>query len=267
LQAVARLFAPLAGLLVAWLGIVPAGRAIMAICMVSSITIAIVRQFTMHETTMGRERMSAVAGVPISTLLREYAATLRAAIRDSRLRTFLIVRNLAMFVTTMWTTYSVIYLTDERGIALAESRVAFLPFVSALVTIAVILLAAKRLTSDRVYGNLLVGQMLWLVAALFYVLSPARTIWFVVLWAVVSALSTALFRPAAQSYWADVVGDRERAQVFSASSALMALVALPAGPLAGALYTLAPKGPFWLGIVLQLVALGLILSLKRGEST
>ena len=91
-------------------------------------------------------------------------------------------------------------------------------------------------------------------------------IWFVVLWAIVSALSTALFRPAEQSYWAGVVPDRERAQVFSASSALMALVALPAGPLAGATYTLWPRGPFWLAIGLQLVTLGLILSLGNKES-
>jgi MFS family permease len=266
LQAVARLLAPVAGLLVAWLGIVPAGRLIMVICMVSSVTIAIVRQFTMRETTMGRERMSTVAGVPVWTLLREYAATLRTAVRDRRLRTFLIVRNLGMFVTTMWTTYSVIYLTDERGVALAESSVALLPFVSALATIAVILLATERLRTERVYGNLLVGQVLWLVAALFYVLAPARTIGFVVLWAIGSALSTALYRPAAQSYWAGVVPDRERAQVFAASSALMALVALPAGPLAGAAYTLTPRGPFWLAIALQLVALGLILSLGKKQN-
>jgi hypothetical protein len=46
----------------------------------------------------------------------------------------------------------------------------------------------------------------------------------------------------------------------------MALVALPAGPLAGALYTFSPRAPFWLAIGLQLVALGLILSLGHKES-
>jgi hypothetical protein len=166
----------------------------------------------------------------------------------------------------MWMTYSVIYLTDPGGVALADSSVAILPFVSALATMAVILLAADRLSADRVYGNLLLGQALWLVAALFFVLSPAQTIWFVVVWAIVSALSVALYRPAEQSYWASVVGDRERAQVFAASSALMALVALPAGPLAGAIYTLAPRGPFLLAIVLQLASLGLILTLKDKEN-
>jgi hypothetical protein len=86
--------------------------------------------------------------------------------------------------------------------------------------------------------------------------------WYAVLWAVISAASTALFFPAERSYWANIVGDRERAQVFSASSALKALVTLPAGPLAGLLYTLSPRAPFLLGIALQVAALGLVLVLR-----
>jgi hypothetical protein len=219
----------------------------------------------MHETTMGRERMSAVASAPLWSLLREYARALQDAVRDRKLRTFLVVRNLGMFVTTMWITYSVIYLTDAQGVGLAESSVAILPFVSALATIGVILLAAERWQSEHVYGNLLLGQGLWLVAALAYLLAPSGTIGLVVVWAVVSALSTALYRPAERSYWANAVGDRERAQVFAASSALTALVTLPAGPLAGALYAVSPRAPFLLAAGLQLVALGLILSLRTQE--
>jgi hypothetical protein len=265
-QAIARLFAPVSGLLVAWLGLVPAGRLMTAITAVSSISIAVYRQFAMHETTMGRERMSAVADVQVWAVLREYAGALRKAVRGRRLRTFLVVRNLGIFVTTMWMTYSVIYLTDLQGVGLAESSVAILPFVSALATIGVILLAAERWQSGHVYNNLLLGKGLWLAAALVYVLAPAGSIGLFVVWAIVSALSTALYRPAEQSTWANMVLDRERAQVFAASSALTALVSLPAGPLAGALYTLAPRGPFWLAIGLQLAALVLIVSLRTKES-
>jgi hypothetical protein len=216
----------------------------------------------MRETTMGRERMSAVAGAPLWALLNEYTRALRSAVRDRRLRTFLIVRNLGTFCITMWMTYSVIYLTDAQGADLAESSVAILPFVSALATICVILLAAQRWQSGHVYGNLLLGKGLWLAAAGVYLLSPAGTLGWFLVWAVVSALSTALYRPAEQSYWANVVGDRERAQVFAASSALTALVTLPAGPLAGALYAGSSRGPFLLAVVLQFVALALILSLR-----
>jgi hypothetical protein len=45
----------------------------------------------------------------------------------------------------------------------------------------------------------------------------------------------------------------------------MALCSLPAGPLAGVLYTYRPQAPFLLGMALQAVALGLILTLRPGQ--
>jgi len=125
-----------------------------------------------------------------------------------------------------------------------------------------IVLSAERMQIKRVSGNLVLGQVLWLAAALFFVISPGGTIWFAIVWAVINALSTALFRPAERSYWANIVGDRERAQVFSASFAFMSMVTLLAGPLAGALYTLYPRGPFALGIALQILALGLVVNTR-----
>ena len=104
LSAGAKLLAPVAGMLVAWMGIVPASRAITAICMVSAVSMAIVRHFAMHETSVGQERMSAVKGTPLPVLVREYAGAIRAAFRARRVRVFLAVRALGAFVTTMWVT-------------------------------------------------------------------------------------------------------------------------------------------------------------------
>jgi MFS family permease len=263
----ARLLAPVAGGLVAWLGIVPAGRLIMATCMVSSVTIAVVRHFTMQETTMGRERMSSTVGTPPQALIREYAGIVAAMLRNQEVRSFLLVRSLVAFVATMWTTYAVIYMTDARGVALSKSSIALVPFVSALTTMGIIVVSAERMQIKRVSDNLILGQILWLAAAVCFVASPGGTMWFVIAWAIGNAISTALFGPAAQSYWANIVGDRERAQVFSASSAFMSLVTLLAGPLAGALYARYPRGPFLLGIALQTLALGLIWNLRARTVT
>ncbi len=70
--------------------------------------------------------------------------------------------------------------------------------------------------------------------------------------------------PAANdSYWANIVGDRERALILSASGA-PAYAGHSAGSthLPGS-YTTSPRGPFVLGIVVQIVALGLTLFLPR----
>lgn len=258
----ARLLAPVAGGLVAWLGIVRAGRLITATCMVSSITIAIVRHFTMRETTMGQERMGSTVGVPPRALIQEYLGIAAAMVRGHGVRTFLLVRGLVAFVTTMWTTYAVIYLTDAQGVALPKSLISLLPLLSALTTMAMLVLSAERIRLTRALDNLLLGQVLWLTAAVCFVASPPGTLWYAVAWAVVGAVSTALFAPAERNYWANVVSDRERAQVFSAGFAFVSLVSLLAGPLAGALYTYRPRSPFLLGIALQVLALGLLWSLR-----
>jgi MFS family permease len=263
----ARLLAPVAGVLVAILGLVVAGRTIMVIVMLSSIAIAVVRQFTLEETSMGRQRMADTLGLSAGELVRQYRMAMRSMVGNRQVLIFMIVRNLIAFNTLMWTTYSAIYLTDAGGIGLAESTVAVFPFVSALVTMGMILLAAGRMQERHSFSNLIVGQLLGIAAAFFFVISPAGTIWWAVLWAVVNALSVALFRPANDSYWANIVGDRERALIFSTSGALMSLFTLPAGPLAGALYTASPRGPFVLGTGIQIVALLLTLTLNRGDTT
>lgn len=265
LTAAARLLAPVAGYLVAQMGMVRAGRLIMSTNMVFLVGIAILRQFTLQETSVGVERMSAVLGARPLVLVREYVGAVRTMVADRSVRVFLVVRILVAFSTTIWLTYFAIYLTGQRGIGLPKSSIAVIPLVSALVTMGMIVLATDRLRVERGFSNLIIGQVLWLATALCLVLSPAGTMWFVMIGAVLGAISTALFQPASQSYWANIVGDRERALVFSASSALMALFTLPAGPLAGVLYTLFPRGPFLLAMALQAIALGLILKLRPGS--
>jgi MFS family permease len=260
--AAANLFVPLAGLLVAGLGMVTAGRIIMATTMVVAVATAVYRQFALHETEMGRERMAAVAGASPLAAARDYGAAVRAIFADRPTATFLAVRVLVGFVSTIWNTYAVIYLTDALGVGLPKATISLLPFVSAAATMAMILLAADRIRLGAPAANLVIGQLLWLVGAFCFVVSPAGTLVMALLWALAAAVSSAFFQPASQSYWANVVDERRRAQIYSAAAAAIALGALPAGPLAGLLYTANPRAPFALGIAIQIVVLGLIISLR-----
>jgi len=176
----------------------------------------------------------------------------------------MMVRNLVAFSTVIWTTYSAIYLTDGRGIGLSDATVALFPFVSAVVTMVIIILPVVQRQGRREFGGLIAGQVLSVIAGFSFAVSPTGTVWWAVLWAIGSAASVAVFRPANDSYWANIIGDRERALIFSVSSALTALITLPAAPLAGLLYTTSPRAPFALGIAVQLVALGLTVLLLRG---
>ena len=70
----------------------------------SSVAIAIVRQLTLRETTVGQERMADTVGLMPLEMLREYLGAIRNAVRDRRIRTYLVVRNLVTFNAVMWAT-------------------------------------------------------------------------------------------------------------------------------------------------------------------
>lgn len=258
----ASLLAPIAGFLVARWGIVPAGRAIMASVAIAAVATAIYRQFTLHETKIGQDRATAVRDTAGRTVIREYGRTAAGILHNRQVATFLGVRVLVAAATVMWSTYAVIYLTDTHGIGLPKAAVSLLPFVAAVVTMAMILAAAERIRAGSLHANLVAGELVWLASAACLILSPAGTIAFALLSTGLAAVSTALFQPANQSYWAGIVDEHTRAQVFAVGSAATALCSLPAGPLAGLLYTVNPRAPFLLAGALQAVALGLIWTLR-----
>ncbi len=258
LTSAASLLAPVAGIMVAVWSIVPAGRVIMTANMISAISIAIVRQFTLHETTVGVARMSVMQTTSPATLAREYRGVVRRLVSHSPTRNYLIIRNLVAFVGVMWTTYAAIYLADPGGMRLPKSAISLLPFVAALVTLGLILLAARRIGSAQVYGNLLLGGAFWIAGGLVFLFARPGALWLALLYTSLNAIGMAIYQPANQSYWANIIDDHNRAATFSAATALTLLVSLPAGPLAGALYVWQPRAPFVLCLILMALTLALI---------
>ncbi len=92
---------------------------------------------------MGRERMASTLNLRPRELIRQYQEAIRLMVGDRRVLIFM-VRNLLGFNTVIWTTYSTVYLADGRGVGLADATISVFPFVSAVVTMAVILLAGRR---------------------------------------------------------------------------------------------------------------------------
>lgn len=259
-MAAASLLAPVSGFMVDQWGIVTGGRIIMWVTFASTLGVAIFRQFSLRETTMGNERMAAVRSTTPIVLLREYQQIIRQTMHNTVIRNVLMIRILHDFSLITWTTYAAIYMTDQNGLNLAEGFISYLPFIGAIVVILILTLAAQRMHVDYTFVNLRWGQRIWLIGAVGFIVSPSNTIWFVIIWAIADAICQAIFQPALQSHWANIVADKERAQVFSASSALIMLCVIPAGPLAGYLYQLRPQLPFLLAIALQIGVLLLIVN-------
>jgi len=258
LMAAGSLLAPVSGYLVARLGMLLAGRIIMFATMAMAIGIAVIRQFTLVETSAGREKISSTQSVNITALIKSYLQALKVMAVDRQVGILMVIRALSSFSTVIWMTYAMIYLTDPQAGGLPQGLIAVLPIASAVVTLGTVLFAANRFASRHVFNNLITGQVLWLASAAIFLLSPPRMVWAAVLWMLISALSMVLVNPAMMSYWANIVDDRQRAIIYSTATALITAATLPAGPLAGMLYTLSPRLPFVLTFGLQIVILGLV---------
>jgi MFS transporter, DHA1 family, tetracycline resistance protein len=261
------LLAPLAGLLVARLGMVSAGRVIMLSTAGMAVAIAILRQFTLNETSMGRERMSSTAGAGAGKLLSDFSRAMKSIAEDRRVWTFLLLRVIGAVSGVVWGTYAMIYLTAQNGARLPEALIALVPTLSAVVTLVGLFLSAERLASRHLYANLVIGQVLWIGGSLVFLISPLQPVLMAGLWTLLSAASLVLFQPASLSYWANIVDERQRAMVSSTATALIMLSTLPVGPLAGYLYQVSPRIPFIITIVLQALQLLIILvAVQRGEA-
>ena len=263
LMAADRLLAPIAGLMIARWGMVTGGRVIMSVAAVVAVLTSLARQLLLRETNMGRQRISQTAAMPWRQVLREYAASVRALVDSRPALACLSVRYVAACATAAITTYATIYMVDPHGLDLAESLISILPFISALVTMALLTLAVHRLRPEHEQNNLLLGMLSGLTASIVLLIAPQTGLLAPILWAMLSALATGLFQPAIQSHWANAVPDSDRAQVYSATTAFESLLVLPIAPLAGWLYTQEPRWTFVLGLTLQALCLALILARRR----
>lgn len=266
LLAAGSLFAPVAGVLVNWLGMVTAGRIIMLFTSLMAVGIAIVRQITMKETSVGLERMAKFKYQVDQRWTKEYIDALRLFRMDPKLRALLLVRILSAMSAVVWGTYAMIFLTSPQGARLSESSIVIVPTISSLVTLVAVFLSADRMVSKHVSMNLILGQFLWLTGALFYLFTPIKPLLFTVIWSVLSAVSLVLFQPALMSHWANSIDDQKRAYVLSTTNALIAVFTLPIGPVAGYLYTVNPSFPFIFSVLIQIIIFMLIISIMiRGK--
>lgn len=258
LLAAGSLLAPVAGILVGWLGMVTGGRLIMLFTALMAIGIAFVRQFTMRETSVGLERMAKSKSQPTSLWFNEYLSALQEFRRDSHLRSLLIIRILSAISAVVWGTYGMIFLTSKQGTGLSESIIVIVPTISATITLVAVFISAERMVSAHVKVNLVLGQFIWLVGTGFYLFSPAAPLIFTCLWAVFMAVSQVLFQPALMSHWANSIDDQQRAFVLSVTNVIIAVVSLPIGPIAGYLYTVNPIYPFLFTVIVQLASFFMI---------
>ena len=106
---------------------------------------------------------------------------------------------------------------------------------------------------------LLIGLVL--LASVLYLVSPAHKMSFILVASILSGAGTAFFRPLTDTYNINALPEEARARVLSVLNTLVVVATIPAGPLAGRLYSYEPRLAF--AAISIILLLGLIAVLAK----
>lgn len=257
------LMTPLAGLIVSTYGIVAGYRVICILALTSLTAMFTVRQVFLRETEIGKlllKERSDISG------FKGYRRALRIVIRGKAILLIFLCNILGGFYYTITNTYSALYLTDPRGLALDKGLASLVPAASSVTSILLLTIFSSMMQRERELLKSL--AMAYLSSALSTALLVTIPKGYLSLAAVSGALSGfyTLAYPAIRTFLVnriDVVDEKARAKVLSLSTTFSALANWLTPTLAGYAYQIDPKIPFLVAIVVLTVNTIITMAIRR----
>jgi hypothetical protein len=170
---------------------------------------------------------------------------------------------LSNYTLVIWNNYSGLYMTSRHGLALSPGLISVFPLLSSLSIALVLLLIIPRVQTERYVQFLFLGAVSMAIGLVLFLLIPANVFWPLVIFALCFNGGNALLQPLRSSLQADIVASAKLPRVLSIGSAFGLLASIPIGPIAGALYQLHPRLPFYLILANQVLIALLFASLRR----
>ncbi len=167
----------------------------------------------------------------------------KTMVRRRHMLIFLLMQMLAMAGLTIGGTYNYLYLTDPMGVGLPKSWVAVLPVFSGSAVVATTLLVLPFLTRLNVHRAMFLGIILMILSAYTLLLAPHGSLSYAMIASAAGSGGFAIYSPALNAHWANMMNDRERARMLALTTVLTMLAAVPAPTIAGGFYAINPRGP------------------------
>ena len=151
------------------------------------------------------------------------------------------------------TNFFSLYVTQRLG--LSENFLALFPILNAAVMLVFMVGIQHRLSATKFRAPLWTGLVLYAVAALVLIFSPADSLGFVLIYVFVAAVAASLVNPRKDALLQLNINPQERARLNALIMASTIALSSPFGYLAGWLSSLDRRLPFVFSFVLFLVAM------------
>lgn len=162
--------------------------------------------------------------------------------------------SVILYITNMVNTnFFSLYVTQRLG--LSENFLALFPILNAAVMLVFMVGIQHRLSATKFRAPLWTGLVLYAVAALVLIFSPADSLGFVLIYVFVAAVAASLVNPRKDALLQLNINPQERARLNALIMASTIALSSPFGYLAGWLSSLDRRLPFVFSSVLFLVAM------------
>lgn len=249
-------FAPLAGLLIGAIDLIPAVRLLYVFAMIMMTLKAVILYRYSTETRQGYIRMEETRGQPLLSLLSGYGAVFKHILRTPSTLVVLGIMFCIGVVLMVSNTFWSILVTEKLGIP--SEHLAFYPFAKSALMLVLYFVLVPRLNLQRFRNPMLFGFGGFIVSFGILALMPPENYALLLISVLIEAFSVALYHPLMDSLIIVSIDPLERARINAILFALVILLTSPFGWIAGQLSETNRTLPFVLNILLLLIGMGLV---------
>lgn len=242
ISVISGFFAPIGGLLVSKLTLVPAVRLIYLIACISMTVMFFGRNAITYDTEISIKKRLESRGINFKESLKEYKEVLEEIINNRLLMIIVGIYILNNFQMAIRGTYLSIYLVNALGIK--DSLIGLFPAFSSIAMLILLLLVIPKFKEELSGRYMVIGFGISILANVMLILLPPKNILGVITVTMLSASGSIIANPYLESTIANLISDENRAKTLAILTVLLLVFISPAGVIGGWTYSINPKIPF-----------------------
>lgn len=257
-------FAPISGLLVGHFSVVPAVRILYFITFVMMTCKFIILLKYSTETERGKIRLEETKHVSMFRMMKGYKKVFIQLLKSPATLVVLSLKVLISIAQMVNSNFFALYIT--RGLSISPNLVILFPMVRAAVMLLFIFTIQHTVNQMKFRPIMMAGAGLYLMANVTLLLTTGSSLWLLVLYILMDAVSCTLLIPRQDSLMAVFVNEEERARTLGLMFVITLGFTAPFGTIVGRLSELNIRLPFVLNSILfGLIVLLLLFSRKLKE--
>lgn len=262
ISVISGFFAPLGGLLVSKLTLVPAVRIMYLIACISMTIMFFSRNYLTYDTEISIKKKTESKGVKFKESLGEYLDVIKRVISNRSLKLIFSAYILNNFQMTMRGTYLSIYLVN--ALKIKDSLIGLFPAFSSAAMLILLFLVVPKFKIEKSSIYMISGFIISMMANVILILLPDGSISGAIVITMLAAAGNIIAAPYLESSVANLIEDETRAKTMAILTVLILIFISPAGIIGGWTYSINPKIPFII-ISAALLTNALLIFLFRRE--